>query len=151
LHRIVRCAPDSPMHGPPYWLLSRILACVGYNSPRRSGVPTSQRLVATSASGQRSSGAPDGLVPLTGRLGAPQKQKLANRGFSVVALFTVWCAPDSPVHLRIEDNQGLPNEAPTTPWSFGAIKGTPRRMEHNTKLPLNIIQRRDIASMPLLC
>jgi hypothetical protein len=30
---------------------------------------------------------------------------------------------------RIEGNQDLPNENQTGPWSPGAIKGPPRRME----------------------
>jgi hypothetical protein len=54
----------------------------------------------------------------------------------VVALFT----PDSPVHPRIEGNLGLPNGAPTAPRCLGAIKRTPRHMEHYTKHPLNVLQ-----------
>jgi hypothetical protein len=38
----------------------------------QSGVPASQRLVATSAGGQLSHGAPDSLVPPTGQSGAPR-------------------------------------------------------------------------------
>jgi hypothetical protein len=56
-------------------------------------------------------------------------------------LFTVQCAPNSPVRHRTEGNQGLPNGATTTPSSLGAIKGIPRRMEQHTKPPLNILQR----------
>jgi hypothetical protein len=56
-------------------------------------------------------------------------------------------APDCPVGPWIEDNQGLPNGAPTAPRTLGAIKGTPRRMEQNTKHPLNILQYRDTATM----
>jgi hypothetical protein len=41
-------------------------------------------------------------------------------------LFSVRCAPDSPVHPLIEGNQGLPNEDQMTPWSLRAIKGPPR-------------------------
>jgi hypothetical protein len=47
------------------------------------------------------------------------------------------------VRPRTEGNQSLPNGAPTAPRSLGAIKGTPRRMEHYTKHPLNIIRYRD--------
>jgi hypothetical protein len=59
-------------------------------------------------------------------------------------------APDCPVRPRTEDNQSLSHGALTAPRPLWAIKGTPRHMEHHTKLPLNILQRRDIASMPLL-
>jgi hypothetical protein len=59
-------------------------------------------------------------------------------------------APDCLVHPRTEGNKGLPNGAPTTPRSLGAVKGIPRRMELQTKLSLNILQRRDIEFMPLL-
>jgi hypothetical protein len=54
-------------------------------------------------------------------------------------------APDCPVRPRTEGNNGLPNGAPTAPSCLGAIKGTPRRMEQNTKPPLNILRRRDFA------
>jgi hypothetical protein len=53
------------------------------------------------------------------------------------------------VHLRTEGNQVLPNGAATAHRSLRAIKGTPRRMELNTKHPLNILQRRDFAITPL--
>jgi hypothetical protein len=103
-----------------------------------------------SASGQRSSGTPNSPVPHTGRSGAPQNRKAANQGIlyprPARALFTVRCAPDSPVHPRTEGNQGLSNGAPIAPRSLGAIKGTPRRMELHTEHPLNILQRRDSAN-----
>jgi hypothetical protein len=41
-HRTVRCAPDGLVHGPTNCMLSRILACVSYNSPDRPrGAPDS--------------------------------------------------------------------------------------------------------------
>jgi hypothetical protein len=49
------------------------------------------------------------------------------------ALFTVRCAPNSPVHPQTEGNQGLPNKEETTHLTLGAIKGPPRRMEHLPK------------------
>jgi hypothetical protein len=54
-------------------------------------------------------------------------------------------APDCPVRPRTEDNNGLPNGAPTTSSCLGAIKGTPRRMEQNNKHPLNILRRQHFA------
>jgi hypothetical protein len=59
-------------------------------------------------------------------------------------------ASDCSVRPRTEDNQSLPNGAQTAPSSLGAIKGTPRRMEQETKQSLNIQQRRDIKFAPLL-
>ena len=50
----------------------------------------------------------------------------------------------SGVH-QTEGNQNLPNGAPTTPRSLGAIKGTPRSMEHYTKHPFNILRHRETA------
>jgi hypothetical protein len=59
-------------------------------------------------------------------------------------------APDCPVRPRTEGNQGLLNGAPMAPSSLGAIKGTHRRMEQNTKHPLNILQHRDFANTHLI-
>jgi hypothetical protein len=59
-------------------------------------------------------------------------------------LFIVrWCTRLRP---RIEGNQGLTNGTPTAPSCLGAIKGTPRHMEHYTKHPLNILQCRESAN-----
>jgi hypothetical protein len=52
-------------------------------------------------------------------------------------------APDCPVRHPIEGKNGLPNGSPTAPSYLGAIKGTPRRMEHYTKHSLNILRRLD--------
>jgi hypothetical protein len=51
-----------------------------------------------------------------------------------------------PVRPPTEGKNCLPNGDPTAPSCLGAIKGTPRRMEHDTKLPLNILRRLDFAS-----
>jgi hypothetical protein len=119
-------------------------------SARQSGVPAVQWLVVTSASGQRSCGAPDSPVPHTGWSGAPTEVETNQSGDSLPhlarILFTVWCAPDNPVRQQTEGNRDLPNGAPTAPSSLRAIKGTPRHMEQNTKPPLNILQRLDFAS-----
>jgi hypothetical protein len=66
-----------------------------------------------------------------------------------------WCtglssgAPDCLVHQSIEGKHCLPNGDPTAPSCLEAIKGTPRRMEHNTKPSLNILRRLDSASTHL--
>jgi hypothetical protein len=63
-------------------------------------------------------------------------------------LFSVRCAPDSPVHPRTQGNPELPNEEPSTPRLLGAIKGTLRSMEHVSKHTLSTIQLRDSATTP---
>jgi hypothetical protein len=59
-------------------------------------------------------------------------------------------APDCLVRPRTEGKNCLPNGAPTAPSCLGAIKGTPRRMEQNTKHLLNILRRRDLAFAHLI-
>jgi hypothetical protein len=59
-------------------------------------------------------------------------------------------APDCPVCPQTENNYDIPNGAPTAPSCLGAIKGTPRRMEHNIKHFLNILTRRDFAFAHLI-
>jgi hypothetical protein len=59
------------------------------------------------------------------------------------ALFMSVGALDCPVHQPIEGKNCLPNGDPTAPSYLGAIKGTPRRMEHDTKPPLKILRRLD--------
>jgi hypothetical protein len=62
------------------------------------------------------------------------------------ALFMSGGAPDCPVRHPKEGKNCLPNETPKAPNCLGAIKGTPRRMEHNTKHSLNILRRLDSAT-----
>jgi hypothetical protein len=58
-------------------------------------------------------------------------------------LFMSGGAPDSPVHHPTEDKNCLPIGSSTTPSCLRAIKGTPRRMEQNTKHSLIILRRLD--------
>jgi hypothetical protein len=58
--------------------------------------------------------------------------------------------PDCPVCPWTKGNYGLPNGAPMAPSCLGAIKGTPRRMEHYTNHLLNILRRRDFAFAHLI-
>jgi hypothetical protein len=83
---------------------------------------------------QTVSGVPSG--PQAQRSPSPGKERIH-------ALFMSGGAPDCPVHHPTEGKNCLPNGAPTTPSCLGAIKGTPRRMEQNTKPPLNILRRLD--------
>jgi hypothetical protein len=55
-------------------------------------------------------------------------------------------APDCPVRHPTEGKNYLPIGSPTAPSCLGAIKGTPRRMEQNTKHSLNILRRLDFAA-----
>jgi hypothetical protein len=83
------------------------------------------------------SGVPRG--PRAQRSASPEKER--NR-----ALCMSGGAPDCPVHQLTEGKNCLPNGDPTAPSCLRAIKGTPRRMEHNTKPPLKILRRLDTAS-----
>jgi hypothetical protein len=134
-HRTIQChPPDSLVHGPSNSLLSGFLAYVGNNSsdgPRE--VPDSPMSQQSTASGHvvlgptikwrtKQSNAPHRVVR------CPQNRKAANQGIFCPSpartLFTVWCAPDSPVHPRTEGNQSPLNGAPMAPRSLRAIKGT---------------------------
>jgi hypothetical protein len=64
-------------------------------------------------------------------------------------LFMSGGAPDCPVRHPTEGKNCLPNGSPTAPSCLGAIKGTPRRMEHNTKHSQNILRRLDFANTHL--
>jgi hypothetical protein len=57
---------------------------------------------------------------------------------------------DCPVHHPTEGKFGLPSWPPTAPSCLGAIKGTPRRMEENTKLTRNILRLPDFDSTHLI-
>jgi hypothetical protein len=105
---------------------------------RRRIVRCSSRAMATRHvdKRQRSYGAPDGPVP-------HRKGNQPIRGF-----FTASCARNvhCPVHRRTEGKNCLPNGVPMAPGCLGAIKGTPRRKEQNTKPPLNILRCLDSAN-----
>jgi hypothetical protein len=52
---------------------------------------------------------------------------------------SVRCAPDCPVRQATEDTICLPGLLSMVPSCLGAIKGTPRRMEENTKHSLSTL------------
>jgi hypothetical protein len=58
--------------------------------------------------------------------------------------------PDCPVRHSTKGRNCLPSWSPTAPSCLGAIKGTPRCMEHNTKLSRNILRLPDSASTHLI-
>jgi hypothetical protein len=102
---------------------------------RANGRPRNLRATRGLANGQKE--APDCPV-CTGLSGAPDQQRSAapvkerNR-----APDSVRCAPDCPVHPTTEGKDGLPDLFLTAPSCLGAIKGTPRRMEEDTKHSLS--------------
>jgi hypothetical protein len=59
-------------------------------------------------------------------------------------------APDCPVRHSAEGKISLPCWSPTTPSCLGGLKGTPRRMEQNTKLSRNILRLPDSVSTHLI-
>jgi hypothetical protein len=82
-------------------------------------------------------GAPDCLVctgqcPVRQRSASPKKER--NPHWTVFG-----GASDCPVRQVTEGKNCLPGMLSTAPSCLGAIKGTPRRMEENTKQPLSIV------------
>jgi hypothetical protein len=84
------------------------------------------------------SGAP--TIPKTQREASPEKGRRPGTGHE---LFMSGGAPDCPVHHLTEGKNCLPIGSPTAPSYLGAIKGTPRRMEHYTKHSLNNLRHLD--------
>jgi hypothetical protein len=136
IRRTVRCAPNC--------LVSQ------QRSRQRSAARSTRNQRATRGQSQRSlgrtglsgvhrtvSGVPSGLR--VQQSASPKKER--NH-----ALFMSGGATDCPVRQQIEGKNCLPNEDPTAPSCLGAIKGTPMRMEQNTKPPLNILRHLDSTS-----
>ena len=126
--------------------LGNELTAYGYNSPDclvctgLSGEPTvgraNGRLRETRGRANGRERAPDCPVRqrLQGcqRLASPNKEGNPHRTVS-------GGAPDCPVRQATEGKNCLPRLLSTAPSCLGAIKGTPRRMEENTKHPLSIV------------
>jgi hypothetical protein len=130
IHRTVRCAPDCPVS-------------------HRSAEPTFGRRICARhvvwpTVGRRHRTvrcAPDCPVRqiCNGRQRSAAPVKERNR-----APDSVRCAPDCPVRPMTEGKDGLPDLFSTAPSCLGAIKGTPRRMEENTKHSYNTPKHQDI-------
>jgi hypothetical protein len=60
------------------------------------------------------------------------------------------CYSDCPVHHLTEDKKCLPKWSSMAPSCLRAIKGTPRRMEHDTKYSLSILRHPDSAPTHLI-
>jgi hypothetical protein len=86
---------------------------------------------------------------------APDSVRCANgSGPSTVGCATEGkkSAPDCPVRQATEGMNCLPGMLSTAPSCLGAIKGTPRRMEENTKHSLSIPKHQDFNSAhSILC
>jgi hypothetical protein len=132
IHRIIWCAPD---------------CAVSQQRPRqRSAARSTCNQRATHGQRQRSLG----RTGLSGVARGPMVQRSASpKKETNHALFISGSASNYPVRQQTEGKNSLPNGDPTAPSYIGAIKGTPRRMEHNTKPPLNILRRLDSASTHL--
>jgi hypothetical protein len=128
IHRTVRCAPDCPVSqrsaGPT-------VGCAIH--ARHVAEPTARR-------GTGLSGAPTALRRQ--RSASPQKERNPHRTVS-------GGAPDCPVRQATEGKNCFPGMCSTAPSCLGAIKGTPRRMEENTKHSYNIPKHQDLDSAHL--
>jgi hypothetical protein len=109
---------------------------------RTNGRPRDRRATCGRANGRK--GTPDCPV-CTGHVRCANGAQICIRQQRSDALFmetnrapdSVRCAPDCPVRHETEGKDGLPDLFSTAPSCLGAIKGTPRRMEENTKQPLS--------------
>jgi hypothetical protein len=136
------------VHGSPNSLLSGSPGYVGYNSP------DSPREAPDSPVYESCSGYLPRRLRANGHMAHQtvwcSTEKETNQSgdslpHPVLVLFTVRCAPDSPVRPWTKGKNCLPNGAPTAPSCLGAIKGTSGRMDQDTKPPLNILRRLDSA------
>ena len=130
IHRTVRCAPDCPVS-------------------QRSAEPTvgrgiCARHVVWPTVGRRhrtvrcASDCPVRQI-CNGRQRSASLSMETNR-----APDSVRCAPDCPVRQTTEGKNCLPRLLSTAPSCLGAIKGTPRRMEENTKHSLSTLDHSHI-------
>jgi hypothetical protein len=120
VHRTVRCARLA--------LVKRLLSGI-----RRRRTTIIHRIVrwCTIPSGE----------PTDGRAnGRPRNPRVTRgRANGLMGHRTVRCAPDCPVRHPTEGKNCLPGLLSTAPSCLGAIKGTPRRMEEDTKHTLSIL------------
>jgi hypothetical protein len=87
------------------------------------------------------SGAP--TAPKRQRSASPKKERNPHRTVS-------GGAPDCPVRQATEGKKCLPGMHSTAPSCLRAIKGTPRRMEEQTKHSLSIPKHQDFDSAHLI-
>jgi hypothetical protein len=85
--------------------------------------------------------------------GAPKASSSREGNYqSDLLLFTVRCATGQFGAPATREGWELPNEAPTAPRPFGAIKGTPGRLKQEHKCSQQVhTSFGSILSLPLLC
>jgi hypothetical protein len=136
--------------------LEKKLTAYGYNSPdcpvctglsgeptvgRANGRPRDPRETCGQANGRE--GAPDcpvctGQCPVRQRLQGCQRSASPNKEGNPHRTVSGG-APDYPVRQATEGKNCLPGLLSTAPSCLGAIKGTPRRMEEDTKHSLSTL------------
>ena len=122
---------------------------------RANGRPRDRRATRGRANGRK--GAPDYPV-CTGHVRCANCAQICIRKQRSDELFmetnrapdSVRCAPDCPVRPMTEGKISLQELLSTAPSCLGAIKGTPRRMEEDTKHSYNIPKHQDINSAHLV-
>jgi hypothetical protein len=136
IHRTVRCAPDCPVSQRSAGPTVGHAICAGHVAE-----PTARRGHRTVRCAPDMSGAPTALWQPT--VDCATYGKKSGTGH-------VRCAPDCPVCQSTEGKISLPRLLSTAPSCLGAIKGTPRCMEEDTKHSYNISKHQDIDSAPLI-
>ena len=106
---------------------------------RANGRPRNLRATRGRANGRK--GAPDCPV-CTGLSGAPTAPRSATVGSAILGRKSG--TGQCPVRQATEGKNCLPGMLSTAPSCLGTIKGTPRRMEENTKNSYNIPKHQDI-------
>jgi hypothetical protein len=139
----VRCAPNYPVSqqsaGPT---VGRVIRARHAAEPTVGrGAPDCPVCTRLSGMHQTVSGAP--TAPKRQRSASPNKEGDPHRTVS-------GGAPDCPVHQATEGKNCLPRMHSTAPSCLGAIKGTPRHMEENTKHSLSIPKHQDFDSAHLI-
>jgi hypothetical protein len=120
--------------------------CTGLSGEQTAPSPTVVRAISTRH-----------VACSNGRLGAPDYPVCQPAPRSNGRMRLIWkaiahqtCYSGCPVRHSIEGKDSLPCWSPTAPSCLGAIKGTPRRMEKNTKLSRNILRLPDFDSTYLI-
>jgi hypothetical protein len=112
---------------------------------RANGRPRNPRAMRSKC--QRSDGAPDCLV-CTGQ--CPVRQRLQDCNGRLRQIRKEIRTGQCPVRQATEGKNCLPGMLSTAPSCLGAIKGTPRRMEDDTKHSLSIPKHQDFDSAHLV-
>jgi hypothetical protein len=130
IHRTVRCAPDCPVSQRSAGATVGRAICAGHVAE------------ATARRGHRT-------CPVRQRLSVCQRSAAPVKERNL-APDSVRCAPDCPVRQTTEGKNCLSRLLSTAPSCLGAIKGTPKRMEEDTKHSYNCPKHQDIDFVPLI-